>query len=46
MTLTELKYIVAVIMRRKGRGAPRSGDRPRSVIVATAWTLTECEALA
>ncbi len=46
MTLSELKYIVAVIMWRKGRGAPRSGDRPWSVIVATAWTLAECEALA
>jgi hypothetical protein len=39
MTLTELKYIVAVIVRRMGRGALRSGDRPWSAIVATAgWS--------
>ena len=37
MTLTELKYIVAVLVQRTGRGAPRSADRPRSAIVATAW---------
>ena len=28
MTLTELKYIVAVIVRRKGRGAPLAGIDP------------------
>ena len=46
MTLTELKYIVAVIARRTGRGAPRSGDRPRSAIVATALRPDEGEAVA
>ncbi|MEZ5607664.1 MAG: hypothetical protein R3E52_11170 [Burkholderiaceae bacterium] len=48
MTLTELKYIVAVIVRRRGRGAPRSGDRPRSAIVAaaTCGACQNCEARA
>ncbi|MCP5256650.1 MAG: hypothetical protein H6928_01705 [Burkholderiaceae bacterium] len=39
MTLTELKYIVAVAVRRQGQGAPRSGDRPWSAAVAMALTL-------
>ena len=43
MTLTELKYIVAVVVRRTGRGALRSGDRPRSAIVATALSGHEGE---
>ena len=43
MTLTELEYIVAVIVRRLGREAPHSGDRPRSAIVATALSGHEGE---
>lgn len=43
MTLTELEYIVAVIVRRTGRGVPRSGDRPRSAMVATALSGHEGE---
>ena len=46
MTLTELKYIVAVIARRRGRGAPLGGDRPRSAIGATAQADVEGEARA
>ena len=45
MTLTELNYIVAVISRRAGRGAPRSGDRPRREIVATAQAYQEGKAV-
>ncbi len=46
MTLTELKYIVAVIFRRAGRGALLGGDRPRREIVATAQAYPEGKAFA
>ncbi len=46
MTLTELKYIVAVVFRRRGRGALRSGDRPRREIEATASAFEKSGVLA